>query len=772
MSRVLQWPDNISKHRFMQSFERLDSISRWLLISLAGLLPFFILPLSWITTAQSKIALSAILVLIAAVLWIIARIMEGGVRLPWNLTLGAVALLPLSYAISTVVSGASAVSLVGTGLESDTLAFVCVEFGALVLAASLFSTNQNAIIVALRAFVLGTLALTLLQIFHIAFPSISLGGTFASATGNAFGSWHSFALIVGLGAYFSLALARSASSRLWSYVYYLTAILAAGGLIVANFVDVWIMLALALFAHAAVLGWRERMLATSAYWGREWKFVVAIIIAAFFVVFGTFVVNVLPERIQTAQLEVRPSWQGTLAIGGQTLDSPLTLLFGSGPNTFTRVWGLHKPVQVNESPYWNAAFNAGVASIPTSFITVGIVGVLAWILSILALIVVVIRLWMARGAHIPSPALALSIASLALAASHVFFVPDPAVTLLMFVVIGVFLASAVNVLYPARYLALRGAGWEGRGHLAGLIVCSLIVIVAVGALSRVILAQTYLNRAIVTYNTTGDVQVASGLVTTALRIYPSDRSHRAAVELGLLELQQLIASPDAEAEAARTQLQATLERTIQHGLTAVELGGGDYQNWLELAGIYSQLAGADVEGAYENARGAYARAFENNPTSPLPLMNLAQLEIVRNQPDAALEYLARALELKPNLAAAYYLASQIYAGKKDFTTALSTAARAAELAPNDSQAWYNAGAIAYAGADYANAAAAMERALSLQPQFANALYVLGLSYYQLQRTDEALTVFTSLDALDPGQPAVQAILAALRAGEPLPQSTQ
>src|SRR3990167_8965457 len=285
MSRVLQWPDNISKHRFMQSFERLDSISRWLLISLAGLLPFFILPLSWITTAQSKIALSAILVLIAAVLWIIARIMEGGVRLPWNLTLGAVALLPLSYAISTVVSGASAVSLVGTGLESDTLAFVCVEFGALVLAASLFSTNQNAIIVALRAFVLGTLALTLLQIFHIAFPSISLGGTFASATGNAFGSWHSFALVV------------------------------------ANFVDVWIMLALALFAHAAVLGWRERMLATSAYWGREWKFVVAIIIAAFFVVFGTFVVNVLPERIQTAQLEVRPSWQGTLAIGGQTLDS-------------------------------------------------------------------------------------------------------------------------------------------------------------------------------------------------------------------------------------------------------------------------------------------------------------------------------------------------------------------------------------------------------------------------------------------------------------------
>src|SRR3989344_5873099 len=597
MSRVLQWPDNISKHRFMQSFERLDSISRWLLISLAGLLPFFILPLSWITTAQSKIALSAILVLIAAVLWIIARIMEGGVRLPWNLTLGAVALLPLSYAISTVVSGASPVSLVGTGLESDTLAFVCVEFGALVLAASLFSTNQNAIIVALSA---------------------------------------------GLGAYFSLALARSASSRLWSYVYYLTAILAAGVLIVANFVDVWIMLALALFAHAAVLGWRERMLATSAYWGREWKFVVAIIIAAFFVVFGTFVVNVLPERIQTAQLEVRPSWQGTLAIGGETLDSPLTLLFGSGPNTFTRGWGLHKPVQVNESPYWNAAFNAGVASIPTSFITVGIVGVLAWILSILALIVVVIRLWMARGAHIPSPALALSIASLALAASHVFFVPDPAVTLLMFVVIGVFLASAVNVLYPARYLALRGAGWEGRGHLAGLIVCSLIVIVAVGALSRVILAQTYLNRAIVTYNTTGDVQVASGLVTTALRIYPSDRSHRAAVELGLLELQQLIASPDAEAEAARTQLQATLERTIQHGLTAVELGGGDYQNWLELAGIYSQLAGADVEGAYENARGAYARAFENNPTSPLPLMNLAQLEIVRNQPDAALEYLARA----------------------------------------------------------------------------------------------------------------------------------
>lgn len=749
----------------MRTFERLDGIARWILTALVGLLPFFFVPVAWLSTAQSKIGLAAVALCVAAILWLVARVMEGGVRLPWSSFIAAAALLPLVYAISTVVAGATQLSMVGSGLEADTLAFVCTAFGALVLTAVLFTGRSVSL--ALRSFLIGIYVLALLQIVHFAFPSLTLGGTFASATGNAFGSWHSFAMLLGFAAFLSLVLARESGSRIWMYTLFGGALVTALLLVVANFTDVWLMLLFALALYAGVNAYRERMLTTAAYWRREWTMLAYILVALFFVVFGSFVANVLPDRVRVGQTEVRPSWQGTLAIGERSLNSPLSLLFGDGPNTFTRAWGLHKPVDVNQTPYWNADFNAGVATVPTSFITVGIVGVLAWLLAIVALVATVIRLWLLRGAPIAAETLALSIVALSLAAYHLFSVPDPAATLLMFLLIGTLLAGISNLVFPVRYLALRGAGWEGRGHIAGLVVFCLVFGVASAGIARVILAQTYVNRAIVTYNTTQDVQAASALIAKALSIYPSDRSHRAAVELGLLELQQLIASADSEAEEAKARLQSTLERTISHGLSAVDLGGGDYQNWLELASIYSQLAGADVEGAYENARAAYERALETNPTSPLPLLNLAQLEIVRNQPDMALQYLGAALELKPDLAAAYYLASQIYAGREDFDNALSTAAEATRLAPNDPQAWYNAGVIAYAGEDYANAALAMERALTLQPQFANALYVLGLSYYRLERTDEALAVFTALDALDPGQETVQGILARLRSGQPL-----
>ena len=236
------------------------------------------------------------------------------------------------------------------------------------------------------------------------------------------------------------------------------------------------------------------------------------------------------------------------------------------------------------------------------------------------------------------------------------------------------------------------------------------------------------------------------------------------MQLGLVQLQQLIAKGDPEDEAVRAQLQTTLQETIQHGLDAVAINGDDYQNWLEVAGLYQQLAGVKVAGAYENARAAYERARQENPSSPVPLFQLAQLEIIENHPDLALQNLAAAVQLKQDFAAAYYVASQIYASQNNLKDALSTAALAAQYASNDPLAWFNAGSIAYAAKDFQNAAAALERALTLEPNYANAAYVLGLTYAELGRTADSIKIFEALNTIDPNQPVVQQALANLRAG--------
>ena len=169
-------------------------------------------------------------------------------------------------------------------------------------------------------------------------------------------------------------------------------------------------------------------------------------------------------------------------------------------------------------------------------------------------------------------------------------------------------------------------------------------------------------------------------------------------------------------------------------------------------------------------RAAYQKALKQNPTSPFPLLQLARLELLENHADAALQDLVSAVQLKPDYAPAYYLASQIYASQKDFKDAIPAAAKAASFAPDDPIGWYNLGGIAYVGGDYADAAAAEEQALARNPQFANALYILGLSYYELKRPADAIKTFETLDKLDPGQEIVATILTNLRAGRaPLPQ---
>ncbi|MCR4325536.1 MAG: tetratricopeptide repeat protein [Patescibacteria group bacterium] len=306
-----------------------------------------------------------------------------------------------------------------------------------------------------------------------------------------------------------------------------------------------------------------------------------------------------------------------------------------------------------------------------------------------------------------------------------------------------------------------------------LSVVAVVFILAAGtSIIRVNASEALVNRGAFIYNSTTDATSASASVAAALRIFPSDRAYRAAVELGLLELQILSATADTSTDAVKQQLQDTLQKTIAHGLEAVSINSYDYQNWLELASLYSELAGASVQGAYEAAQEAYARAADENPNNPLPFMGLAQLERLQGNASSSLAYLAKAVQIKPDFAAAYYLASQIYASQGEMASAASSAALAAQYAPNDPQAWYNLGIIQYASDNDATAQLALRQSLSLNPKFANAMYVLGLSYYRQGDTDMAISTLEALDQLDPAQPAVQQLLENLRSDVPFSEAAQ
>lgn len=751
-------------------YSRLDAIARWIMVAVFSLIPFFFAPVTWLTSLQSKMLLVSVLLALTAILWVVARVLEGGVKLPWNMVIGSAALLPIVYAISTVANGFSSVSLVGTGVEADTLAVVALQFAAFALTAMLFLGEMRYVIRTVRGFFLGVLALELIHIVHVIMPSLSLGGVLGGETGNALGTWHEFTILIGLSLVMAITLMRSSvAAGWWKFVLLVVGILALPILVISNFADVWIAVGIASLI-LVVVRWRQSGASLSiGYAKNEWVTLALIVLAGLSVFFGARVVSYLPERISVVQVEVRPSWQGTYQIGEQSLSNPKALMVGVGPNTFVREWGLYKPVEVNQTPFWNADFNVGVAPIPTSFISLGIIGVIAWLATIIATVWTVLSLWIRRReAALSSVILAISIAVVYLLGFHLSSVPGTSLGLVMFLSLGLLVAAITPMYSRVRAVSVSGGDWKNATLLAATGLIALIALISSVGVLRAVVADALINRAISSYGASQNLQKSSDLISLSLVVSPrNDRAHRSAVELGLLKLQSIIAANDPDQEAARAQLQSTLETTIEHGLSAVAIDGRDYQNWLQLASLYSQLAGAQISGAYDNARAAYVRAQEENPTSPLPFLNLAQLDAIQGNFTSALENLGRAVQLKPDLAAAYYLASQIYVSQNDPANALQAAAETARFAPNDPLAWYNAGAIAYAAGSFQDASIATQQALALQPQYANAMYILGLSLYQLGEIQNSITVFEALDALDPGQEIVKQILTNLRAGEPL-----
>ena len=736
------------------------------MFALCALLPFFFIPLAYVTILQSKVLLISILLIAAGISWFAARFATRTARVPKSSVVASALLLPFAYAVSTIVSGINPVSLVGAGVEQDTLVATALAFASLALAACIFSETPKSAIGAMRALSLGALILMIIQIVHLIVPSLPLSAVLVGQTSSLVGSWYELVLVAALFVYLGVALFDTVVGEgRWRYVLLALSLLSLFFLIVVEISDAWIVLAL-LSLSSLVFHWYVRRPRES--WVRCGIWLGLSVISILFVVFGSTVSHVLPTRLQVQSIEIRPSWQATLEIGRQALSKPTTFAFGVGPNTFSREWSLYKPSAVNQTQFWSTDFNSGAGTLPTSLVTAGVIGCGAWLVFMGALFWMFVSCLRAGQRNPLGPLLfGAGCGCLYLIALHILYVPQAGLNTLTFLFVGIYVALAADA-GVVRIALMRLSFGERAEYMKAVAGCAAgLIFLAAGLFAlRVTLAEILVNRSTFLYQSPQDIGKATTLIQDALFVYKNDaRAQRAAVELGIFELQTLIAAPGTTTDAIRAQLQNTLTQTIQHGLAAVSIDNHDYQNWLEVASLYQNLAGANVQGAYDNAYAAYQQALAGDPKDPVVYYRLAQLELLENKPDAALADAQSALRLKPDFAAVYYLASQAYVSKNDLTNAAAAAAQAVRYAPDDTLGWYNAGAIAYAQGNWQGAATYEQQALARDSQYTDALYVLGLAYYQLQMGADSMATFQALLKLNPNDSSVAQILSNLEAGK-------
>jgi tetratricopeptide (TPR) repeat protein len=345
------------------------------------------------------------------------------------------------------------------------------------------------------------------------------------------------------------------------------------------------------------------------------------------------------------------------------------------------------------------------------------------------------------------------------------FAPGLGISIILFILLGLLVALDT----PERSeldLSMRPIGGRALSGVLILVVVCAGVLLAAGATTRTTLAELFVAKAAADYNTGSGLPHALTLVQDALILDPdSALAHRAAVELGILQLREL-ASKGATANTAA--LQTMLKHTIAEGLAAVSADSSDYQNWLELAGLYKGLGDSGIAGAYDNAQAAYKKAAAANPTNPIPLVNAGQIALATGDATSSISYLDAALVLKPDLPAAYYLRSQAKAIVGDLAGATLDAERAVSLAQQDPIAWYNLGAVFYVSGDYTDAVSALSQAASLNTNYANAYFVLSLAYQKTGDRPLALAAMQKVNALSPGNATVEQALAYLESASSTP----
>lgn len=746
-----------------------DVMARFILVALFALLPITIFPVAWAGVGQGKVVFAGIALILITFFWAVARFSEGVVRIPRSVLIPLAGLLPVAYLVSSAVSGWSMSSVVGAGVEQDTLVAVVIWYTLFVLATLIFAHHRQTITRAVRAFAWGLCALFIFQALYVFFPAVfSLNGALQGATANLFGSWHDLGIVAGLSLFVSAALwVGGLVSGRQKFILIPLGLSALFTVLTVHFKDVfWGAGVLLVLGFLGVLRDRlkiEGMSFLSAS-GRAAPWFLGAVLFLTLGFFNAQFAEFLPSRIQINEIEVRPSWQGTFDVARQSLGAPRDLIFGAGPNSFIREWSLYKPQEVNLTPFWNSDFNTGVGIIPTSIFAVGALGLLAWAGIILTIFYFFVRFVrevrpLVRGRALFGITLA---GTLYLVAYHMIYTPGVALTGVTFLFLALLAVCAVGDAQP-RIIRVSVASVSAVLSAIFVLCVAMFVVFAAGTALREVTSNMLVNRAAFAYRDSGDLARAGDIIQSALSVSPkNDRAHRAAAELGVVQL-AAFAQSGADDEAARTALQSTLEKTISHGLTAVELES-NYQNWLTLAQIYGEFAGANVEGALENAISSYQRAFEAQPTNPVPKVRLAQIAIAAGDTEAARASLQEAVALKPDLAIAYYLLSQVEAAAGNGDAAITAAAQAIQLAQDDPLGWFNLGYIFYAGGAYTEAAASLERAATLAPDYANALFILGLSYNQLGRTEEAIIVLERVAALNAGETWLPQLIENVRSG--------
>jgi tetratricopeptide (TPR) repeat protein len=757
------------------------TISSFIFAALAFLIPFFFIPSAVFPFQFSKVLLTLVAVVLAFAIFAVKALRARAFTFDWSLVSLSFFVLPLTYLLSAVFSSVPALSFMGYQLDQDTFGFMALA-GATAFVTTLAIRSEAKILSVLLGLLVGGWVAIVFQTLQVFFGvPISLG-LFSSSVQNLVGTWNDFGLLSSLiGSLALLSLETLSLSTARKAILAVTLFAVVVMLALVGSTLAWALLGIVAFSTLIFSFMRPREEGNEGMHRgtRSAASLIALVVVAFFLFFGSGVSASLQNHFAISALDVSPSFQGTLGVMGHVYSK--NPIFGSGPNTFGDDWFAARPAATLSTVFWATDFVSGVGYIPTAATTGGLVVALGWLFLIAVFLFVAVR------ALLSAPAtdersyfllVATSVGSAFLLVAHFFYDPSPSLTILLFLFLGLFVSSLRSTRF-LRTVSVSFAESPRLGFLSVLVLAIALVLslVSVYRVGETYASAVYAGRASVRANA-NDLPGALTAINQAIALSPQDTYLRSATQLQLASLNTLVQS-GANDQKTQQSFQNGLSLAIAAANQAVAFDPLSYANLMNRASVYEAVVPLGIQGAADNAHTALESARPLNPASPEVDYQEAALKEYAKDHEGAKTLANAAIAKKADYTPAILLLAQIAINEGNLSDAITSLKSALVFNQNDPSLLYELGLLELQNKQYADAATTLQAALDASPDYANAKFFLAGADMFLDKKDDALALLKELQTANPDNATLTSVINDVEAGKnpfagsnsPLPPET-
>ncbi|MDO8659812.1 MAG: hypothetical protein Q7K54_04415 [Candidatus Parcubacteria bacterium] len=661
-------------------FNKLSFLSLFLVIVL---LPFFFLPFTNIPIETSKGVLLVVGLVFSVIFWAIARFIDGKISLPRSASLLGALGIVVAVLLSAFFSKTSQVSFFGTMFDLGSFWFIFAGLLLLLMSSIVFKESRDAKIV-LFGLILSSIFVLLFQSLHLFLPKVLTLGILVEKTDNLIGSWNAFGIFAGFFALMSILIVEFfPTTKVEKFILQILTVLAVILIAAVNFPFVWGILGV---ATLIIFVYKISISSVNREEGHEKKYkfplfsFAIIMISLLFFTVGSFIGNILPNRLGLSNAEVSPSLGATIQVAKSVLkENPV---FGIGPNKFGIAWSKYKPAELNATNFWDVSFNSGSGTLPTFTATTGYLSILAWLVFFVLLIVAGVKSIFSSIKHgVNWETMAFFVLSVYLFVSSFFYSTGAVLFLLALAFAGIFIGLSSS----SRSHGEISMSFLNDHRKSFFSILSLILlIVASAAISfkyiERVTSLTYFRKAL----TASTVPIAETNINKALSLNLNDLYLRTYSQIYLVKLNEIVKKGEsALTDEDKTQLQTNLGQAVNGAQSATSYNNESYLNFANLGSVYQIAGSLGVKDGYANAIEAYKVASTLNPQNPGIKLALANISLNDGKAKDAENYVKDSLTLKSNYLDAWIVLSQIVKSEGNNADALYYAQVALSLSPED-----------------------------------------------------------------------------------------